>query len=132
MTAQKKRMTQFARHSLFMGLGLCTLVPGTGNASSYTYTGLCGDGLSLVSQAIDAGVFLGKNATTDESNLQAKLAAADAKISLEKYADAIDKLTAISETATALADARKPKLEDATRINNAVIDAIGCVRGLID
>ena len=132
MTDQKKPMAQFVRHSLFMGLGLFTLLPGTGNAESYTYTGgLCGVELTSVSRAIDEGVFLGKNFMTDESNLQAKLAAADGKISLKKYDDAIDKLTAISDTATALADARKPKLEDAEGINNAVIYAINCVDGLI-
>lgn len=36
----------------------------------------------------------------------------------------------ISDKATALATAPKPKLEDASGINGAVVTAIGCVGGL--
>ena len=86
--------------------------------------------MNAVQAAIDGGVFLGKNASSNQSNLGAKLEAAAAKIELNKYDDAVDKLLSISATATALADAPKPKLEDATFINGAVETAIGCVGGL--
>jgi hypothetical protein len=75
-------------------------------------------------------MFLGRNASTDQSNLLAKLEAAAAKVRLNKYDDAVDKLQNISDTATALADAPKQKLDDASRINSAVVTAIGCVSGL--
>ena len=69
----------------------------------------------------------GKRADSDQSNLLAKYAAAVGKISLGKYSDAIDKLEDISDKATALADAPKAKLDDATAINEAVSAAIWCV-----
>jgi hypothetical protein len=94
------------------------------------FTGSCGSELNAVEAAIESGVFLGNKATTDESNLLAKLEAADAKIFLGKFSDAVDKLQDISDRATALADAPKPKLEDATGINGAVVDAIACVGAL--
>ena len=49
---------------------------------------------------------------------------------MNKFDDAVDKLQNISDTATALADAPKQKLEDASGINWAVVTAIGCVGGL--
>lgn len=76
------------------------------------------------------GFFLGKNAATDQSNLLAKLEAAAAKVRLSKFSDAVDKLQNISDTATALAGAQKPKLEDASQINGAVVIAISCIGAL--
>jgi len=53
------------------------------------------------------------------------------KVSLGKYSDAVDKLEDISDKATQLAIATpKSKLDDATAINIAVTDAIGCVAAL--
>jgi len=83
-----------------------------------------------VEEAIDYANFLGKNADTDRSNLYTKLSAAEAKVTLEKFSDAVDKLMDISDKATALAGASKPKIEDATAINNAVVTAIYCVSHL--
>jgi hypothetical protein len=92
------------------------------------YSGLaCGGDLNAVGEAIDRAQFVGRTATTSQSNLLAKLANAATKISQKKYPDAIDKLEDISNTATALADAQKPKLEDATAINEATTAAILCV-----
>ena len=81
----------------------------------------------LIAQAIDDAYFIGKRADTDESNLIAKLAASGAKVSQNKFSDAIDKLMQISDKATALASAQKAKLDDATGINIAVTDALACV-----
>lgn len=47
-----------------------------------------------------------------------------------KFSDAVDKLQDISDKATALAGAARPKLEDASGINSAVVDAIRCVAAL--
>ncbi|MGE5128333.1 MAG: hypothetical protein ACM3IK_01780 [Sphingomonadaceae bacterium] len=102
----------------------------TGVARANHFTDACASELNAVETAIESGVFLGKNASTDQSNLLAKLEAAAAKISLTKYDDAVDKLQNISDTATALADAPKQKLEDASGINAAVVIAIDCVGGL--
>ena len=101
------------------------LVPGVSQASHYT--GLCSPQLNAVELSINSANFIGIHATTDRSNLLTKLDAANAKISLLKYNDAIDKLMEISDTATALATAIKPKLEDATGINNSVAQAVSCV-----
>lgn len=60
----------------------------------------------------------------------AKLEAAAARVGLSKFSDAVDKLQNISDTATALANAPKAKLEDATQINGAVVTAIGCIGAL--
>ena len=89
-----------------------------------------GDG--YLAAAISGGLYTGKRAATDESNLLTKLAAAEAKVSFDKFSDAIDKLDQISEKATDLANAQKSKLDDATAINNAVTDAIGCVAALVE
>ena len=99
----------------------------TGAASADHFTGTCGSELNALETAIQSGVFLGKNAATDRSNLLAKLEAAAAKIRLTKYDDAVDKLQNISDTATVLAGAPKPKLGDASGINGAVVSAIACV-----
>jgi hypothetical protein len=94
------------------------------------FTGACASELNAVETAIRNGVFLGKNASTDQTNLLAKLEAAAAKVGLKKYDDAVDKLQDISDKATELASAPKSKLEDASGINGAVITAIACVGGL--
>ena len=97
------------------------------NSVSAQYSPQCTAELNAVQAAIVGSQFTGMKAATDQSNLLAKLAAAVAKVSLTKYSDAIDKLQDISDTATALAGAAKPKLTDATAINNAVIVATTCV-----
>lgn len=113
-----------------MGLGMVLLFASSvSNAGSYD-SHPCGNELNDVESAILYANFTGKRAATDQSNLLAKLAAADSKITLKKYSDAVDKLLNISDTATALADAPKPKLEDASGINDAVTVAIGCVGNL--
>jgi hypothetical protein len=97
------------------------------NSVSAAYYGPCAPELNAVRVAIVDSQFTGMKSATDQSNLLAKLTAAEAKVSLTKYSDAIDKLQDISDTATALAGAAKPKLTDATAINNAVIAATACV-----
>lgn len=123
-------MTSFARRAMTGALltALCAL--GAGPAAATHYAGPCGTELNAVEAAILGGQFLGRKAGTDQSNLITKLDAAAAKIALQKYSDAIDKLENISDTATALAGATKPKLNDATGINSAVSTAITCVGGL--
>jgi hypothetical protein len=84
----------------------------------------CASELNAVDSAIVDGVFVGKNASTDESNLRAKLEAAAAKFGLRKFDDAVDNLQNISDTATVPANAPRQKLEDASGINEAVVTAI--------
>ena len=96
-------------------------------ASADHITGSCAFELNAVEAAVRAGVFLGRQAATDQSNLLAKLDAADAKVDLGKFSDAVDKLDDISDKATELAGAPKPKLADASGINTAVSAAIACV-----
>lgn len=111
--------------------GAAILFSGMGSASA-AYSGPCATEFTALEYAIHNGVFLGARASTDQTNLLAKLSAAEAKVTATppKYSDAIDKLQDISDTATALAGAPKPKLQDATAINNAVINAMTCVAGL--
>ncbi len=92
--------------------------------------GTVGQTLTAVETAINSASFLGRRATTDQSNLLAKLESAYSKAVAGKWGDAIQKLGDISDTATALATAAKPKLDDATGINNAVIVATRCMTGL--
>lgn len=92
--------------------------------------GTVGASLTAVETAINSAAFLGNRATSDKSNLLAKLEAAYSKALAGKWGDAIQKLGDISDTATALAGAPKPKLDDATGINNAVINATRCMSGL--
>ena len=103
-------------------------VPGA--ASAGHITGACADELNAVEAAIGEAIFTGRRAEMDQTNMLAKLDAADAKVDLGKYADAVDKLLDISDKATALANAPKAKLEDATGINGAVSAAMICVGGL--
>ena len=92
--------------------------------------GACALELNAVEAAINAAVFQGQRANTDKSNLLAKLDAADAKVDLDKFSDAVDKLDDISDKASELANAAKAKLADATGINTAVSAAIACVGSL--
>lgn len=109
---------------------LAALGAWTGIARADHFTGACATELNGVETAIQTGIFVGKNASSAQSNLLAKLEAAAAKVRLGKFSDAVDKLQDISDTATALADAQKPKLEDASQISGAVVTAIACVGGL--
>jgi hypothetical protein len=112
--------------TLFMAaMGMWTSV-----ASANHFTGACAFELNAVEAAIHGATFSGQNATTDQTNLLAKLEAANAKIAEGKFSDAVDKLDEISDKATALAGAAKPKLADATGINTAVASAISCVARL--
>jgi len=90
----------------------------------------CSEDLAAVQTAIDAGIYYGRNATSNKSNLEMKLDAAEAKLTYRKWDGAVDKLYDISEKATAWADAPKEKLADATAINYAVADAINCIGDL--
>lgn len=99
-------------------------------ADAAAYSGQCATELNGVEAAILGSAFIGQKAGTDQSNLLAKLSAAEAKVQLSKFSDAVDKLMDISDTATALAGAAKPKLADATAINTAVIAAVTCVGAL--
>lgn len=108
-------------------IGVIVLLASSNSAAASHFTGSCSIELNVLEEAIEDSVFLGRNAGTSESNLLAKLAAAAAKLALGKLDGAVDKLSDISEKATALATANKPKLEDATAINQAVVDAIACV-----
>lgn len=84
--------------------------------------------LTAVEAAIAAGNFT--NPTRDQANLQIKLQAAASKANVRKWDDAIGKLEDISNTATALASAAKPKLASAADINTAVDAAQACMLGL--
>lgn len=92
--------------------------------------GTVGSTLSAVELAINSAAFLGRNATSDQSNLLSKLQFAYSKATQQKWGDAMQKLQDISDAATALAGAAKPKLDDATGINNAVTVATACMTGL--
>ena len=102
---------------------------GIASGTASAFTGPCDTELNAVETAIQTATFLGQRATTDKSNMLAKLDAAEAKVLLGKFSDAVDKLTDISDKATELANAPKPKLSeaDATGINSAVAGAISCV-----
>ena len=106
-------------------LGISLLLPIVPAAAGH-FAGSCAVELNAVELAITDANFLGSRAATNESNLLAKLQAAAGKLAQDKPSDAIDKLQDISDAATALANAAKPKLEDATAINGAVTAAIGC------
>jgi hypothetical protein len=108
-------------------LALVLTLAMTGVASADHFDGTCGDELNVVEQEILAANFMGRKAETDQDNMLAKLEAAYIKIGAGKFVDAADKLLDISDKATALATARKPKLEDATGINEAVIEALVCL-----
>ena len=90
----------------------------------------CSTQIADVGIAIDDAAFLTSRAVSNESNLVAKLDAAEAKLSCGKLSDAMDKLLDISDKATAWAGAPKPKLVDATGINGAVGAALLCIGGL--
>jgi len=97
----------------------------------------CDASLDAVDLAIDTAIFIESsnpkragNADTNRSNLLAKLADARVKLAEHKYGDASTKLTDISDKATAWEEAQKQKLEDASGINYAVVDASICIWGL--
>jgi hypothetical protein len=125
MTCILKRKVAAVCRIIFVSLGILLLLPSESNAEPYT--GQCDDLLAVVGQKIESANFIGNKAETNRSNLLAKLAEAQAKVYREKYNDAITKLGNISDTSTALANAPKPKLEDASAINYAVSSAIDCV-----
>ncbi len=83
-----------------------------------------------VAMAIDEGVYTRKRASTDESNLLAKLAAAEGKVWHNKFSNAIATLEQMTDKATSLVESPKPKLEDANDINYALASAMDCVGNL--
>lgn len=87
----------------------------------------CAGEVALLRNAINAAVFLGATASSNKSNLLAKVEGASAKLARDKPLDAIDIFLSISAKATELADAPKPKLQDATEINSSAEVAITCV-----
>ena len=103
-------------------------VDGPRTSNAVHFAGHCADKLNAVELAIDEGIFTGRG--NDQTNLLAKLTAADAKVGLGKINSAIDKLMDISDKATALAGSPKQKLVDASDINTAVDNAIACVGNL--
>ncbi len=109
----------------FLVGGFLLLPIGAANANHFI--GVCSIELNTLEQAINDANFLGQRAETNKSNLLTKLEAAAAKMDQGKPSDAIDKLQSISDTATDLANAAKPKLEDATLINTSAGSAIQCV-----
>ena len=116
---------------LTIAVSLLLTFGGVANADHPDYSGLpCGEELNAVGDAIDAADFLGNNADRDKANLLAKLQAAADKIGAGKFDGAISKLENISSKATALANAPKPKLDDASSITTAVDAAIVCIEGL--
>ena len=109
---------------------LATLAVWTATARASAFTGACAEELTAVETAIHTANFQGRKAESDRTNLLAKLETAAVKVGQAKYSDAADKLLDISDTATALAGAGKPKLESAADINTAVIASIACVGAL--
>jgi len=105
-------------------------IPPVHEDCSFDWETACLSDLTAVDVAISAATFIDPKADSNRSNLEAKQDAAEAKLSCGKLSDAMDKLLDISDKATAWADAPKPKLEDATGINEAVGDAITCIPGL--
>jgi len=99
-------------------------------STAYASDALCSEDLAAVQRAIDGGIYSGRKATSNKSNLEVKLVAAETKLTAYKFGDAVDKLYDISEKATAWADAPKAKLDDATAINYAVADAMTCIGSL--
>jgi hypothetical protein len=99
-------------------------------ASQVVLAAECGFEFDSVELAITNAEFLGRKASTDEANMLMKLEAAKSKVIATKYDDAIGKLSDISDKATAMADAPKPKLADAGGINTALLDAARCINGL--
>ena len=113
-----------------MGALALSMVLAAGPVNAMHISDACAAELNALEIAIDDSVFIGRRADSNQSNLQAKLDAADAKVGLEKFSDAVDKLMEISDKATALANAPKPKLESAVGINQAASAAIVCVGAL--
>ena len=105
-----------------------------GAATDYTNSNTlpCPSGVGTVGVALDGvadaieedGEF---RRHADQSNLLVKLSNANSKTLLFKWDDAVDKLQDISDKATELAGAPKPKLDGADAINAAAEAAIGCL-----
>ncbi len=109
---------------LTVGLFLCSAI------ESYAehITGDCADELNAVESEIRDGIFSGNG--PDQQNMLMKLDMAVAKRDLCKFNDAIDKLEAIGDKATALAP-KKLDNDSAVAINEAVSEAIVCVGSLV-
>jgi len=129
MILRAKTVATCAAFALFTTLG----VTHPAHATDYTNTNtlVCPSGIGTVGVALDAvggAIEAGNFARApDQSNLLVKLSNANSKTLLAKWGDAIDKLQDISDKATDLAGASKPKLDSAEAINAAVSGAIACL-----
>ena len=101
-----------------------------GGAANAVYVGICAYEFNAIGDAIGDATFTSRNSDRDEAGLLGKLDDAVTKVQQQKYDDAIQKLEDIRDKATALAGARKSKLDSAAAINDAVGAAIACVGGL--
>jgi len=129
MNLGSRTATTCAALALFTTLGVAMPAHATDYTNSNTLVcpsgiGTVGFALDGVGGAIETGNFA---RAADQSNLLVKLSNANSKTSLAKWGDAIDKLQDISDKATDLAGASKPKLDSADAINAAVAAAIGCL-----
>jgi hypothetical protein len=125
---QKTKETTMYR-VILASISVLFFLPSISNASHYD--GQCSTALNTLEISIQNADFRGKRAENTRSNLLTKLEAANAKITLLKYSDAVDKLGDISDEATKLAGAVKQKLSDATAINAAVASSISCTGALL-
>lgn len=96
-------------------------------AAQATDSTTCAAELGLVKQAIYDATFYDPKALSNETNLIAKVDSASAKLGQNKPGDAIDNLVSVSDKATDLATAPKPKLDDSTGINMTASAAITCI-----
>jgi hypothetical protein len=99
----------------------------TNTASCPSGLGLVGIALDGVSDAIVAAGFDPAKLSPSQASLMSKLSSANDKTKARKWGDAIAKLDDLSDSATAMAGAAKPKLRSADGINAAVVAATNCL-----
>lgn len=112
--------------SALVAIAAFPLMTGVATASG-PYQGSCGAALDGVETAIIAATFYEPKAASNESNMILKLDSANTKLRQNKPLDALANLESISDRATELATAQKPKLDDAAGINAAAASAISCI-----
>lgn len=79
---------------------------------------------------VQASSFFGQNAAKDEAGLLAKLSAAEQKVGVGKFADAIAKLEEFSAKVRTLADSGKLDQADAAVLAEGAQAAIACIKSL--
>lgn len=118
-----------------MALGL-VLASGAGTAKAETFDE-CQAGIATIGFELDDVTFLGRG--NDEDGIRRTLDNASNKLSLAKFADAIQKLEDARTKVVELRDAAKPKIADATpddgvddiqEVLNAIDAAIACIDAL--